>query len=205
MSAFTVIGARRVGYDWRRQAVSSLEIGGGGWAQRANFALAGALYCVAAHGLARSPRRVVGPRAVPALVFAAGGGLVGSGVFVTDPMSGLPPSPGHRHPAGARRRPVPTRSGRLHTLCAIPVFAGIPAAAVLCAASAARRGGWRWASYSAGSALAMAGAFGATVAAFGGAAPLAGRGGVLQRVSIASGFGWLSALSLRVLASKPRA
>jgi hypothetical protein len=36
-------------------------------------------------------------------------------------------------------------------------------------------------------------------AAFGGAPRLAGLGGVMQRVSIAAGFGWLSALSLRVL------
>jgi hypothetical protein len=38
-------------------------------------------------------------------------------------------------------------------------------------------------------------------AAFGGASLLAGLGGVVQRVSIATGFGWLSALSLRVLTS----
>jgi hypothetical protein len=38
-------------------------------------------------------------------------------------------------------------------------------------------------------------------AAFGGAPRLARVGGVMQRVSIATGFGWLSALSLRVLNS----
>ena len=64
VSSFAVIGARRAGYDWRRHAVSSLAAGQGGWSQRANFALTGALYCIAAHGLARSPRRTVGPRVV---------------------------------------------------------------------------------------------------------------------------------------------
>ncbi|MHB1835858.1 MAG: DUF998 domain-containing protein, partial [Solirubrobacteraceae bacterium] len=37
VTAFTAIGARRAGYDWRRHAVSSLADGRGGRAQRANF------------------------------------------------------------------------------------------------------------------------------------------------------------------------
>jgi hypothetical protein len=41
-------------------------------------------------------------------------------------------------------------------------------------------------------------------AAFGGTPRLAGRGGFWQRISIAIGFGWLSALSLRALASVNR-
>jgi uncharacterized membrane protein YbjE (DUF340 family) len=49
----------------------------------------------------------------------------------------------------------------------------------------------------------MAGAFmlvlGAAVGR--GVSRLAGRSGVVQRISIASGFGWLSALSLRALTS----
>ena len=56
VGSFTVIGARRVGYDWRRHAVSSFAAGQGGWSQRANFALTGVLYCIAAQGLARSQR-----------------------------------------------------------------------------------------------------------------------------------------------------
>ena len=89
----------------------------------------------------------------------------------------------------------------LHNLFALPIFAGIPAAALTCATSATRRGEYRWASYSAGSAIAMTRAFVLFGAAFGGAPRLAGRGGVLQRISITTGFGWLSALSLRALTS----
>jgi hypothetical protein len=48
----------------------------------------------------------------------------------------------------------------------------------------------------------MAGAFTLVLgAAVGGVSRLAGRSGVLQRISIATGFGWLSALSLRALTS----
>jgi hypothetical protein len=89
----------------------------------------------------------------------------------------------------------------LHNLCAIPIFAGIPVAALICAASAARKGKYRWASYSAGSAIAMTGSFVLFGAAFGGAPRLAGQGGAFQRISIAAGFGWLSALSLRTLSA----
>ena len=201
VSGFAVFGARRAGYDWRSQPVSSLAIGRGGWLQRANFILAGASYCVAARGLAKSPRLAVGPRAVPALIFGVGGGLVGSGVFVTDPVAGFPPSSRDQDVAD-RALPVgPTRGGKLHTLCAIPIFAGIPATALTCAASAARRGQYRWATYSAGSAIVMTGAFVLFGVAFGGVPRLAGQGGIFQRISIMTGFGWLSALSVRALAS----
>jgi hypothetical protein len=47
----------------------------------------------------------------------------------------------------------------------------------------------------------MAGSFMLFGAAFGGKKNLAGTGGIYQRMSIAIGFGWLSALSLRTLRS----
>jgi hypothetical protein len=140
---------------------------------------------------------------VPALIFGVGGGLVGSGLFVTDPVAGFPPSCADQDD---RARPVaPTRSGRLHNLFALPIFAGIPVAGITCAVSAARRREYRWASYSTASAVAMTGAFALFGAAFGGTPPLAGRGGIFQRISIMAGFGWLSALSLRALTSVPPA
>ena len=124
VSSFTAIGARRAGYDWRRHAVSSLASGQGGWPQRANFALTGALYCTAAHGLARGPRRAGTPRVVPALIFGVGVGLVGSGLFVTDPVAGFPP-PASDQDGADRALPVaPTRGGKLHNLCAIPILRG---------------------------------------------------------------------------------
>jgi hypothetical protein len=164
--------------------------------QRANFILTGTLYCIAAHGLARCPKRTA-PRVVPALIFAAGVGLIGSGLFVTDPVAGFPPS--SRGPNGAGDDPsiAPTREGTMHNLCAIPIFAGIPVAALTCAVSAARTQQYRWALYSASSAVAMTGAFALVGAAFGGAPRVAGRGGLWQRISIMTGFGWLSATSLR--------
>ncbi len=91
VATFAAIGAARSGHDWRRHALSSLACGREGWPQRANVIVTGILYCVAARGLGHAPRRVVGPRLVPALVGAAGAGLIGSGLFVTDPVAGSPP------------------------------------------------------------------------------------------------------------------
>jgi Protein of unknown function (DUF998) len=203
VSAFTAIGARRAGYDWRRHAVSSLADGRDGWTQRTNFMIAGALYCVAATGLAQSPRETAGPSAVPAIILGAGVGLIGSGVFITDPVAGFPPS--EQAPGGVSLPRAPTRAGKLHNLCAIPIFAGIPVAALTCACSAARRGEYRWATYCAGSAIGMTGTFVLFGAAFGGAPRLAGRAGVFQRISVATGFGWLSALFLRALGASRHA
>lgn len=204
VGSFTAIGARRAGYDWRCHAVSSLADGRDGWLQRANFILTGTLYCIAAHGLARCPKRTA-PRVVPALIFGAGVGLVGSGLFVTDPVAGFPPSPPDHDGGGDDPSIAPTREGTMHNLCAIPIFAGMPVAALTCAVYAARRQQYRWAVYSASSAVTMTGACALFGAAFGGAPRVAGRGGLWQRISIMTGFGWLSAISLRAFSSALRA
>ena len=202
-SAFTAIGATRAGYDWERLPVSSLAIGRHGWLQRMNFVVAGVLYSCAGAGLRRSANRRAGPRAVPALVAGVGVGLIGSGMFVTDPVGGFPP----RSPGGAglddagSGTTAPTLAGRLHSLFAIPVFAGIPVAAMASAATAVRGRDYRWAGYSAASGLAMVGSFVMFGSAFGDESRLAGKGGVFQRLSIACGCGWLTALSLRALCS----
>ncbi|WP_082939517.1 DUF998 domain-containing protein [Mycobacterium sp. 852014-50255_SCH5639931] len=198
VTAFTVIGAARRGYDWRRYPVSSLAVGRQGWYQRINFILAGVLYSCAAAGLAHCDRRRIGPRPVPALVAGAGIGLIGSGVFVTDyvgDLLGERPDVKNRGAAPAR----PTRAGQIHDLCGIPVFAGIPVAGLASAATAVRSGDYRWACYSAGSSTVMAGSLLLLGAAIRGRSRLDGKSGLFQRISIATGLGWLSSLSLRGL------
>lgn len=202
VSVFTVLGARRTGYDWRRHAVSSLAVGREGAAQRANFVLVGGLYCVAARGLAQSSRRALGRSLVPTLILGAGVALIGSGLFVTDPVAGFPPpEQGADPPGGAEPEVAPTRHGQLHNLLAIPIFVGVPAAALGTAASAARRREYRWAGYCAGSAIGMAGTSLLFGAAFGGAPGLNRCGGLFQRISIMTGLGWLTAVSGRALRS----
>ena len=201
VTAFTVIGAARRGYDWRRYPVSSLAIGRQGWRQRTNFILAGVLYLCAAAGLGRSDRRRIGPRAVPALIAGAAIGLIGSGLFVTDYVGDFPsegPDEKNRGPADAAPT-RPTRAGQLHNLCGIPVFAGIPIAGLASAATAVRSRDYRWACYSAGSSTVMAGSIVLFGSAIRGQSRLRGKSGIFQRISIATGLGWLSSLSLRGL------
>jgi Protein of unknown function (DUF998) len=203
ITAFTAIGAKRNGYDWRREPVSSLGIGGQGWLQRANFGGVGVFYLLAASGLRHCPRRSVGPRSVPTLVAAAGVGLIGSGLFVTDPIGEfatvIPGEDGSD--TSIRPRPARTREGDLHNLFAIPIFAGLPIAALASAFGAARHGDGRWAGYSACSGVGMMASFVAFGAAFGPDSRLMGRGGVFQRISVACGLGWVTVLSVRVLTS----
>jgi len=169
--------------------------------QRANFILAGVLYSCAAVGLGRSDRRRIGPRAVPALIAGAGIGLIGSGLFVTDYVGDLldkgPDEKNRGQADGATTRP--TRTGQMHNLCGIPVFAGIPIAGLASAATAVHSRDYRWAFYSAGSSMVMACSLRLFGAAIRGQSRLGGKSGIFQRISIATGLGWLSSLSLRVL------
>ena len=103
--------------------------------------MAGTLFLAAAVGLGRASDPVVSGVA-PALIGAAGAGLIGSAVFTTDPVSGYPPgtpdAPAH-----------PTRAGIAHNLAAVPVFAGLPAAALAGSGQAWRAGQHRFGLYSA--------------------------------------------------------
>lgn len=202
-SGFTAIGAVRTGYDWQQLPVSSLALGRHGWLQRINFVVGGVLYACAAGGLRRSTSRRVGPRAVPTLVAGVGVGLIGSGLFVTDPVGDFPPGPpgGPGLEVADPGTTAPTLAGRLHVLFAIPVFVGIPVAAIASSATAIRERDHRWACYSAGSGLAMFGSSLLFGAAFGRRISPAGKGGIFQRLSIGAGFGWLTALSIRALSS----
>ena len=169
---------------------------------------------VAAHELRRRRRAVLlrwsGPGSLrqptgratrrPALVAGVGVGLIGSGMFVTDPVGGSPSrTPGGASLDDAGSGAAPTLAGRLRNLFAIPVFAGIPVAAMASAATAVRSRDYRWAGCSAALGLAVVGSFVMFGSAFGDESRLSGKGGVFHRLSIACGCGWLTALSLRAL------
>jgi hypothetical protein len=140
-------------------------------------------------------------RVTPALVAGVGVGLIGSGVFVTDPVGRYPTvtSDEERSDDAVTAAPSPTRECQLHNICAIPIFAGIPVACLISAATAVRKREYLWAFYSTGSSLVMVSSFLLFGRAFGDTSRTADKGGIFQRVSIASGFGWLTALSLRAL------
>jgi hypothetical protein len=193
---FLAEGATREGYRPLRHPVSSLALGSRGWIQTGNFAVAGTLMLAGAAGLARAADPAGVGRAGSALIGAAGAGLLASASFVTDPVSGYPPGT----PDALEH---PSRTGTIHNLSAVPVFLGLPAAALASGWRSRRSGQRGFGLYSAGTAVVMLAAVILASAGFGQAPRLVNLGGLFQRVSIISGFAWLTAMSARALRRAP--
>jgi hypothetical protein len=196
VAVFLLEGAARDGYRPLRHPVSSLALGPRGWVQAGNFAVAGTLFLAAAAGLAHGGSPAASRRAVPVLIGAAGAGLIGSAVFTTDPVSGYPPGT----PDALTQ---PSRTGTAHNLAAVPVFIGLPAAALACGWRSWRAGQHRFGLYSAGTAVTMLTTMALAGAGFGQSPRLVGLGGLFQRTSIITGFAWLTALSAQALRRTP--
>jgi len=186
----------RDGYRPLRHPVSSLALGPRGWIQATNFAVAGALFLAAADGLARAGAAAASSRAVPALIGAAGAGLIGSAVFTTDPVSGYPPGT----PDALTQ---PSATGTAHNLTAIPVFVGLPTAALVYGWQSWRAGHRGFALYSAGTAVTMLTTMALAGAGFGQSPRLVNLGGLFQRASIITGFTWLTTTSAQALHRMP--
>jgi hypothetical protein len=192
VTVFAIEGARRPGYRPARHPVSSLSLGPRGWVQVANFTAAGTLFLAGAAGLSRTGDTVVGTRLVPALIGAAGVGLLISAAFPTDPVGGY-------QPGTPDELPAPSAAMIGHQLGAIPVFLGLPAAGLACAWRFGRAGHAQWSVYSAATAASVAANMSLAGAGFSQAAGMADRGGLFQRAAIITAFGWIAALSARAL------
>jgi hypothetical protein len=196
VATFLAEGVVRDGYRPLRHPVSSLALGLRGWIQAGNFAVTGTLLVAAAAGLARAGDPAASSRAAPALIGAAGAGLIGSAVFTTDPVSGYPP--------GTPDAPTrPSLAGTAHNLAAVPVFFGLPAAALACGWRSWRAGQRGIGLYSAGTAVTMLATMALAAAGFSQSPRLVSLGGPFQRASIITGFAWLTALSARALQHAP--
>jgi Protein of unknown function (DUF998) len=196
VTVFLIDGATREGYRPSRHPVSSLALGPRGWVQAANFAVTGTLFLAGAAGLGRAGDRAPGARVGQALIGTAGAGLIGAAVFTTDPVSGYPPGT----PDALVR---PSRTGIAHTLAAVPVFAGLPAAALTCSWQSFRTGQRGFGLYCAATATTMLATMALAGAGFSQSRRLVNLAGLFQRGSIVTGFGWLTALSARALTRTP--
>ncbi|MEU8378399.1 DUF998 domain-containing protein [Streptosporangium sp. NPDC048865] len=191
--AFLIEGATRAGYDPMRHPVSSLALGPSGWTQVANFVVTGLLMLVFAVGLRRD-LPASGRRSTwgPLLIGLYAIGLVGAGVFPTDPVSGYPPG----SPATGEQ----SWQGRLHDLpFSLLVFAALAAA---CFVFARRFAGWGepgWAVYSLVSGLVFLVAFVLAGMGFSQTEGFVEFGGLFQRISITVGFCWVSALAVHLM------
>lgn len=191
--AWAVEGATRAHYDPLRHPVSSLELGELGWTQRVNFIIGGLLALAFAVGLRRALRPLGGSTWGPLLVAGFALGLVGAGVFVTDPVSGYPPG------TPDQLQGYTGAHAALHDLLSIPTFVGLP---IACLVLARRFAGWGqrgWAIYSAATGVVSALAFVLTSMAFNQVEPLVEVGGLLQRLTVTVGWTWLALLAAHLL------
>ena len=192
VTAFLAEGATREGYRPLRHPVSSLALGPRGWIQAANFAVTGTLVLAGAAGVGRTGDPALSTRTGQVLIGVAGLGLIGSAVFATDPVSGYPP--------GTPDALVsPSRAGTIHNLAAVPVFAGLSAAAFTYGRRSARVGQRGFDLYGAATAMTMLATMALAGAGFNQSPRLVNHAGLFQRASIVSGFDWLTALSARAL------
>jgi len=155
--------------------------------------------CLARYASVVDPANIPGiPRAWTRRLLRCGvaAGPVFVAVFTTDPVSGYPPGT-----PGALTHP--TRTGIAHNLAAVPVFVGLPAAALASGWRSCRAGRHRFGLYSAGTAVTMLTAMALAGAGFGQAPRLVSLGGLFQRASIITGFAWLTALSAQALRRTP--
>ncbi|MDX1435570.1 MAG: DUF998 domain-containing protein [Anaerolineales bacterium] len=187
----------RQDYSALRHPISSLSIGSAGWTQTAAFLITGMLMLAFAVGV----RGVFRPRGLSrwAAVFlaAAGVGLVGAGLFVTDPMNGYPP--------GTPLVPTDfTVPGRLHRAFSALFFGGLPLSAFSFARWFSRQGHSTWATYSRASAWGFLAAFVVTTVAFLGVGGLDDMAGLLQRFTLVIGWAWVTLLAYHLQKIAPR-
>jgi len=189
--AFLAEGATRANYNPLRHPVSSLALGDFGWLQIANFIVSGLLMVAFAIGLRRTLRPLGGSIWGPLLVGIWGIGLLGAGIFITDPVSGYPP--------GTPAQVQPTTDGSLHDLFSLLGFAGLVAACFVFSGYFARRGKIGWAAYSAVSGIVFVVAFVLASAGFSQVESLVNIAGLIQRIQITTAWVWLTLLAIHLL------
>jgi hypothetical membrane protein len=194
---FLIEGATRAGYDPLRHPVSSLALGDWRWTQIANFVVAGLLTVAFAVGLRRAFRPPKGSTWGPLLVGVWAVGLLGAGIFVTEPVSGYPPGVTDRLSGYSWY-------GALHDLSSLTAFVALAAACFVFARRFAARGERGWAPYTVVTGVVFVGAFILSSAGFGRAEGLVELPGLLQRVAVIAGFGWLTLLAVRFLRSSSK-
>ena len=190
--AWFVGGATRPNYNPLRHPISSLSIGDAGWMQATTFIVTGILMLAFAFGLRRIPQIREGSTWGPLLIGAMGIGLLGAGIFVTDPMNGYPPGT----PDLLLQYSLP---GRLHRLFSALFFLGLPSACFVFARLFAKWGVRRWSIYSLVTGIAFLVMFIVASAGFSQVEGLVNYAGLFQRITLTIGWVWLTLLAVFLL------
>jgi len=172
------------GYDALRHPVSSLALGDQGWTQTANFLVSGLLTIPFAVGLWHTASK-----AGAVLIGIWGIGLVGAGLFVTDPVSG--------YPVGTPDALDYTTIGALHDGFSLPGFAGLALGMFVVARWYAGRRRPALAAYSVISGIAFIVFLQLAGTAFEQNEALVDLGGLFQRICVIIGWAWTVVLAVQ--------
>ncbi len=192
VTTLLIEGVTRANYNPWRHPGSSLALGDFGWVQDINFLVGGLLILAFAIGLQHLLRSTKGSRLGLLLIGWWAIGLIGAGIFVTDPVNGFPP--------GTPNQVLqPTLHGSLHDLFSVPGFIALIAACFVFSRWFAKRGERRWVIYSALSGVVFAVAFVLATMAFSQVESLMNFGGLFQRIAVIAGWSWLTMLAIYFL------
>ena len=191
--AFVVEGATRANYNALRHPVSSLALGDTGWIQVANFIVAGLLTLAFAFGLRRVLQQLGGSRWKPGLIAVWAVGLIGAGIFLSDPVSGYPPGTPDQIQIQNR-----TIGGALHDLLSVAGFTALAAACFLFGRWFAQRKQHGWAVFSVSAGIVFLGGIILASLGFSQAEGLVDLAGLFQRTAVIVGWSWLTLLAVHI-------
>jgi len=190
--AVLIEGATRPGYNSFLYPLSSLSIGDMGWTQISNFIFNGILLVIFSFGLMRARNRNKIKFLGSLLIGLAGIGLIGAGIFVTDPVFGYPTN----KPLVLKQF---TFHGHLHDAFSMLVFVCLPWACFVFRKFFITKAEPTLAAYAVFSGSAMLATFIIASMGFQQHAGLVNFAGLFQRLCIFIGFTWVTSLSVYLL------
>jgi hypothetical protein len=186
---YMIEGFFRDHYNWLRHPVSGLAIGDYGWMQIANFFVTGSCFLFFAYGLYKTLKPPFNKTSAAILFSIIGIGLIGAGIFTTDPIVGYPPELPYQNYQFSVQ-------GHLHNAFSLPVFIGIMTACFSFRKKFKLIGEQTWAVYSFYTGITMIVLFGLAGFGFADVVPFKDYSGLLQRCAIMTGWFWISAVAL---------
>jgi hypothetical membrane protein len=180
---FLLQGIARENYSSFKHPVSSLSIGEYGWIQRFNFIICGGAILLSSFGFRNliNDKRANG---IGYLLAGAGIGLIGAGLFSTDPIYGYPTTA----PLALSQF---TSTGHLHDIFSLLFFICVPIACYRTSRTMRSLGNRNMTYVSIAAAVLMLVFFSLAALGFRQSPSLVSVAGLFQRLSIITGLGWI--------------
>jgi hypothetical protein len=189
MITVLIEGALRPGYQSLLYPLSSLSIGDTGWIQIANFIYIGLSIVLFSWGLKKITGEYTEKFKGPVLIRLVGIGMIGAGIFSTDPIFGYPTD----QPMVLRQFTI---HGHLHDAFSMLVFICMPWACFVFKKYFTVNGQHIWAQYSVYTAYGIIVAFILASMGFKQLTGFVSYAGLFQRICVSLGLAWLTSISI---------